>query len=194
VITALSGRGEVIPRYYAQPGLAQSDNYEVDQLVFGPGGDFEAEQDNNEDVQPQHHLNDVKIIYHDNAAKGADLFSFEDYCGIPEDTPVVNAPLDEQPWRPFRTLTDFEFAEIALDAHMNRRQIDAMIKLVIKIVNTPDSFTLSSEKDLSNVWEYARSTRTTGVSNTILGFQTSKLIPSCSFPKKKFRWSTKMKN
>ncbi|KAG2133599.1 uncharacterized protein EDB93DRAFT_1093239, partial [Suillus bovinus] len=38
--------------------------------------------------------------------------------------------VDEEPWRPFCSHSDFEFAEIALNAALNKSQINALLALI----------------------------------------------------------------
>lgn len=62
-------------------------------------------------------------------------------------------PLDEEPWLPFCSREDFEFAEIVHDAAMNRQQIDNLIKFVHRCQQDPGKFTLENFHDLKKSWE-----------------------------------------
>ncbi|KAG2123498.1 hypothetical protein BD769DRAFT_1628911 [Suillus cothurnatus] len=42
-------------------------------------------------------------------------------------------PVDEEPWHPFSSQGDFEFAEIALDASLNKSHIDGLLSLIARI-------------------------------------------------------------
>ncbi|KAG2105004.1 uncharacterized protein F5147DRAFT_746463 [Suillus discolor] len=46
-------------------------------------------------------------------------------------------PADEALWRPFRSRRDFEFSEIALDAALNKHQIDRLLSLIAHISQVP---------------------------------------------------------
>ena len=72
-------------------------------------------------------------------------------------------PPDEEPWRPFHSREDFEFAEIVHDAAMNQSQIDALIKFIHRCRGSPGKFTLSNFHDLRQSWEDS-SALLTGVS------------------------------
>ncbi|KAJ3505987.1 hypothetical protein NLJ89_g7124 [Agrocybe chaxingu] len=96
--------------------------------------------------------------------KAPDIFSFIDYCGMestmePRD---LDPSLDKQPWRPFATRLDFEFAEVFLDSHMNQRQIDTLISLVRQSKADGSVFTLTGATDLTKIWDVAQKTHTTG--------------------------------
>jgi len=62
---------------------------------------------------------------------------------------------DEEPWLPFRSREDFEFAEIVHDAAMNQSQIDNLIKFIHHCQENPGTFTLESCRDLKKSWEDA---------------------------------------
>ena len=72
-------------------------------------------------------------------------------------------PPDEEPWLPFHSREDFEFAEIVHDAAMNQSQINALIKLIHKCQENPGSFTLGNCDELKSSWDKA-SDLLTGVS------------------------------
>ena len=78
-------------------------------------------------------------------------------------------PPDEEPWLPFRSREDFEFAEIVHDAAMNQPQIDTLIKFVHRCQEDPGKFTLRSSQDLRKSWEDA-SALLTGVSVLYIHF------------------------
>ena len=112
---------------------------------------------------------DIKVVYHSSTGIPEQLYHFDDYNGAEATYPVnpVSSSqngIQERPWRPFRTKLDFEIAEVMLDAHMNAAQTQRMLSLITEAVLDPESFTLKSLKDLSNIWDIARETRTDMVS------------------------------
>ncbi|KAG1771368.1 hypothetical protein EV702DRAFT_977385, partial [Suillus placidus] len=63
--------------------------------------------------------------------------------------------IDEKQWCPFRSCADFEFSEIALDAALNKHQIDALLNLILCISQGHTEITLKNEADLSKAWDNA---------------------------------------
>lgn len=60
-----------------------------------------------------------------------------------------------EPWLPFASRGDFEFAEFAADAALNEAQSNAIIKLIHQFVNGADKFTLTSHSELQKTWNRA---------------------------------------
>ena len=64
-------------------------------------------------------------------------------------------PPDDAPWRPFRCKGDFEFAEIALDASLNQKQVDALLDLITCVANGTSQVTLKNEQELRQACDAA---------------------------------------
>jgi hypothetical protein len=110
---------------------------------------------------PQWHLEDkdVRIKYHPHANRPDQTFRFGEYLTHVEevyDRIDVDPPASTEPWRPFRTLLDFEIAELVQDTNMTRRQKSALIRLFQRCIKDPELFTLIDEPDLTKTWEDAR--------------------------------------
>ncbi|KAG2085835.1 uncharacterized protein F5147DRAFT_781868 [Suillus discolor] len=71
--------------------------------------------------------------------------SFDEFGIAPE---MQALPADEALWRPFRSRRDFEFSEIALDAALNKHQIDRLLSLIAHISQGQTQITLTNETDL----------------------------------------------
>jgi hypothetical protein len=108
---------------------------------------------NHPDSEAELKLDDIKIEYHPSSSRPPEIFPFDEFKRYTES--MYEPPPDQKPWKPFRSREDFEFAEIALDAAMNRAQIDAMIKLFHRCLNHMGSFTLQNNDDLKDVWDKA---------------------------------------
>ncbi|KIJ59110.1 hypothetical protein HYDPIDRAFT_177922 [Hydnomerulius pinastri MD-312] len=65
----------------------------------------------------------------------------------------ITPPMSEKPWSPFHSLGNFEFAEIALDAALNKAQVDALLNLFTHVANGGAKITLKNESEL--LWEWA---------------------------------------
>jgi len=108
---------------------------------------------------------DTKIVYHPHCGKPDEFFHLEEYnSSLPRRT---NIPTEANPWRPFRTRTDFEIAELILDTHMNKDQTRNFLKLLHQIAANPKCFTITNKNDLDNTWKGARSFHASGVSTRI---------------------------
>ena len=62
---------------------------------------------------------------------------------------------DDQPWRPFKSRGDFEFAEIALEAGLNEHHINALLKLFSSVSDGSTQVTMKSQSDLHQAWDTA---------------------------------------
>lgn len=60
---------------------------------------------------------------------------------------------DENPWLPFCSQEDFEFAELAHTAALSRNQIDALIKFIKQCKRNPGLFTFEKAQDVEWSWE-----------------------------------------
>ena len=65
------------------------------------------------------------------------------------------APLNDEPWLPFSSKEDFEFAALVRDAKLNRDQTEKPIKLIQRCQSEPGPFTFNRYSDLTRVSERA---------------------------------------
>ncbi|KAG2133578.1 uncharacterized protein EDB93DRAFT_1242820 [Suillus bovinus] len=75
---------------------------------------------------------EFKTMYHPSAGREPLLQMFEEF-GV-NSHPEEELPVDEEPWRPFCSHGDFEFAEITLNAALNKSQINALLALIGRIL------------------------------------------------------------
>ena len=107
---------------------------------------------------------DIRVEYHPNSGRQADVFKLNEYH---QSATAANTAADPEPWSPFQTREDFEFAEIALETGMTRGQVDALIKLFHKCINKGEgSFTISNHKAMADTFKIA-SNRLTKVSSKV---------------------------
>jgi hypothetical protein len=115
-------------------------------------------------VAAQSKLHDIKISYHPASKRP------EQHFGINENMPGVSASTGSQPsgpgaaeapgpspWHPFRSQLDYEIAELSLNAHLSKADTEHLLSIIHRCIETPEQFTLSSHKDLSEYWDMARS-------------------------------------
>lgn len=119
-------------------------------------------------------LHDILINHHPSTEKPEAKYSFAEYCEAESETnthDTATNTTNKRPWRPFRTQLDFEFAELFLDAHMNKTQITTMIALIHHATVSTEQFTLANGSDLDQIWEFARQIRAEGVSNSLVSIK-----------------------
>ncbi|KAG1765483.1 hypothetical protein EV702DRAFT_981531 [Suillus placidus] len=80
---------------------------------------------------------DFKIEFHPRSGREPLYQRFEEFGVTPE---TQAPPVDETPWRPFRSRGDFEFSEIALDAALNKGQVDRLLSLIARIAQGDTQF------------------------------------------------------
>lgn len=100
-------------------------------------------------------VGDLKIEYHPHSKKGTRVLSSEEFKASLTDDSDPMEPPDEEPWLPFRSREDFEFAEIVNDAALNQGQTKRLIALIQRCQKAPGSFTLRGLDDLKNSLESA---------------------------------------
>ena len=116
---------------------------------------------------PSYMDNDIRVEYHPNSGRQADVFKLNEYR---QSVTATNTTVDPEPWAPFQTREDFEFAEIALETGMTRGQVDALIKLFHKCIKKGEgSFTISKHKDMADKFKIAAN-RLTKVLSKIYGY------------------------
>lgn len=157
--------------------LVHESDLDEQQFTAAYGGEA---ADPESDALPTTVLNDIKIVYHPSAGRLPDIYSFEYYCNTPTEEKHANDSGSEamesnsnrRPWNPFPTRADFELAEVMLDGHLNKQQIERILAIIWKAMKGPDSsdttdrVTIQNSADLSNIWDHALKTRATGVCNS----------------------------
>jgi hypothetical protein len=96
----------------------------------------------------------IRVEYHPNSKKAPITLSPEEFKSSSRgntDKPV--APLDQHPWRPFRTREDFELAELVHAAALNKDQVDTLVKLIKRCERNPGSLTFEGVQDVERSWE-----------------------------------------
>lgn len=148
--------------------------HDLDDRQFTAAYEGEA-ADPESDALPTTVLNDIKVVYHPSAGRPPDIYSFEYYCNAPteekqaNDSEAMASEYNKRPWHPFPTRADFELAEVMLDGHLNKQQIERILAIIWKAMKGPDSadpaerVTIQNSADLSNIWDHALKTRATGV-------------------------------
>jgi len=90
-------------------------------------------------------------MYHLHSNRPTHVDTFEEYG----DTHMATPPAKADPWVPFSSHADFEFAEIVLTAGLTSKQVDSMISIIGRVSKGSDPFTFKNHKDLRKTWEAA---------------------------------------
>jgi hypothetical protein len=103
-------------------------------------------------------VDDIKTEYHPSSGHPILIQHFGEY-GL-EVSDLESPSPDAEPWKPFQTRLDFEFAELTLKAALNEKQTNELINWIQRYTKDPESFTISSHANLCHVWENASAVAT----------------------------------
>ncbi|KAF9648124.1 hypothetical protein BDM02DRAFT_3096981 [Thelephora ganbajun] len=119
----------------------------------GNGPDPDSTNDSHR-LAKTHQDDDVRVECHPNSGPSTDLLRVNEHD---QSVPGASATSEPEPWAPFQTREDFEFAEIVLEAGMTGEQIDAFIKLIHRCAEkgSEGSFTISNYKDMEDMLDVA---------------------------------------
>ncbi|KAG1763350.1 hypothetical protein EV702DRAFT_982923 [Suillus placidus] len=97
-------------------------------------------------------LDTFKTEYHPNSGRATSIETFSTF-GRKQDQrlPIV----DEEPWQPFSCHADFEFAELAHNAALNKDHTDELLRLIWRIADGQAKLTFKSHRDVSSAWDRA---------------------------------------
>jgi hypothetical protein len=57
-----------------------------------------------------------------------------------------------RPWKPFKTRSEFEFAEVALRAGLTKNQVNALIQVMRRCIQGEDSFNIRDHDHMCTIW------------------------------------------
>ncbi|KAG0693167.1 hypothetical protein DFH29DRAFT_1040601, partial [Suillus ampliporus] len=90
--------------------------------------------------------------YHPHSGRATSVETFSTFgCKECQQPPVI----DDEPWQPFACRADFEFAELAHQAALNKNQTDELLRLIWRIADGQVKFTFKSHGDVSKAWDRA---------------------------------------
>jgi hypothetical protein len=114
----------------------------------------EPAPDSTAELQPPP-LDVIRTEYHPRSNLPPRVVKFEDYREYNgrHRRPTPRNPA--KPWTPFRTRAEFEFAEIALDAALNNRQVDALLRVFRRCLEGEDSLDFKDHNELQKMWDLA---------------------------------------
>jgi hypothetical protein len=96
-----------------------------------------------------HQDGDIRVEYHPTSGRRLEEFRFEEFKRVASTASPLPEDKDPEPWRPFKTRVDFEFAALAQDARMSKAQVNKLISLFHRCIKGgDDSFTISSHDEM----------------------------------------------
>ncbi|KAI6094690.1 hypothetical protein EDD16DRAFT_1783795 [Pisolithus croceorrhizus] len=99
-------------------------------------------------------IDDIRVKYHPNAGIPPQEIPFAEFAR--GHWPRAYKPdVSTDPWYPFRSRLDFEFAELALEAALNKEQVNRLLRLMKSIRSAGEVFTLNEYNDLQSTWRAA---------------------------------------
>jgi hypothetical protein len=102
-------------------------------------------------------LDTFKTEYHPHSSRPTTIERFSVYGrGSETRSPII----DCDPWHPFTCREDFEFAELAHQATLNKDQTNELLKLIWRIAEGHTKFTFKSHADVTTAWARASSQMT----------------------------------
>ncbi|KAG1834628.1 hypothetical protein DFJ58DRAFT_670597 [Suillus subalutaceus] len=109
-------------------------------------------------------LDTFKTEYHPKSGCATTIETFSTF-GRKQDQwlPII----DEEPWQLFSCRADFEFAELAHNAALNKDHTDELLRLIWRIAEGHVKFTFKSHRDVSSAWDRAASQMTPFEKHTI---------------------------
>jgi len=103
---------------------------------------------------PKIPIDSIKTEYHPHSAWPHRIENFEDYT----ERDTTNIPLPSpDPWRPFQTKLDFEFAEVVLKACISKAHAEKLISIIHRCQAGEEHLNIGSHKQLCETWDNASS-------------------------------------
>ncbi|KAI0814934.1 hypothetical protein BC629DRAFT_1279974, partial [Irpex lacteus] len=98
---------------------------------------------------------DIRVEYHPGAGMKPStiVYPFDQYRQVRPEVDFAST-LDE-PWRPFQTRGDFEFAEIVHESRMSHAATERLLKLIRGVQTGEVELTFNSQSDVRRAWEKA---------------------------------------
>lgn len=128
-------------------------------------------QDTSRDPAKDPRKNDIRRDFHEKSGRPSEFSTFENHyhnhTRYPSDIHNPTPETTDAPWKPFGSVSEFEFAEVALEAALNKKQIDKLLKIVQRCIKGEDGFDLKTHNDLTSIWKDAAVAMVSPVCNKI---------------------------
>ncbi|KAF9790697.1 hypothetical protein BJ322DRAFT_1017356 [Thelephora terrestris] len=92
----------------------------------------------------------IKVEYHPNSNREPKTSTFKEFKKKAAKADSTRLP-DPEPWVPFKTQEDFEFATLTQDARMSKKQVNKLIDIFQRCIDKgKGTFTFSSHKEMKD--------------------------------------------
>ena len=96
-------------------------------------------------------VGDIKIEHHPDTKRVPDFIPLKTYQAKQKlKKPRSNT---RKPWKPFRSRSEFEFAEVALRAGLTKMQVNALIQVMQRCIQGEDSFQIRDHDHMHTIWD-----------------------------------------
>lgn len=103
-------------------------------------------------MSPQFEVDDIRTTYHPRSNLSIVIEPFDTYG---KNASLPPQPVSTTPWYPFHSQPEFEFAKITLQAALSNSQIDALIKVIRKLIDDKEKFIIKNHGEIHALWEKA---------------------------------------
>lgn len=97
-------------------------------------------------------MDDIRTTYHPRSNRNIVVEPFDIYG---KNISLPPQPLSSTPWHPFHSHPEFEFAKITLQAALSNSQVDALIKVIRKLIDDKEKFIIKNHAEIHALWEKA---------------------------------------
>lgn len=101
---------------------------------------------------------DIKVEYHPKSGKPYEIVSSEEWYRREEKESYFD--VDTDPWAPFENRDDFDFAEFALDAGLNKKLVKRLFHILGCVKAGMSKLSFTCYDDLKTAWDVASETET----------------------------------
>lgn len=98
-------------------------------------------------------LNDIMVEHHPSITMPTRVMSFQAYLLLRHEEAKVPPPRTK-PWAPFQTRMDFDIADFALQARLNKNLTNVLLQLAARI-SAGEKVSLKNHKNVCDLWEAA---------------------------------------
>ena len=141
--------------------LSATVNYTSDKLIIYHTGIPTSIHTDNPSPEPrasaeEPNCDTIRTEYHLKSGRKLTLSTFKQFRGSkPADISPAPDASSEALWTPFKSHADFKFAEIALQAALNQKQVDKLLKIFERCTSGKDTLNLKNNKEIHKIWSDA---------------------------------------